>query len=58
LLIVAGSFDSDANILPFTGKSFLKTIFDKYPYLKFFGFGSGAALLAPLSDLKVEHKDT
>jgi len=57
VLIVAGSFDSDANILPFTGKS-LKTIFDKYPDLKFFGFGSGAALLAPLSGLKVDFNDT
>jgi hypothetical protein len=53
VLIVAGSFDSDADIRPFKGKS-IKPIFDKYPNLKFFGYGAGAALLAPLSGLKVE----
>jgi hypothetical protein len=57
VLIVAGSFDSDADIRPFLTKS-LKPIFDKYPDLKFFGYGAGAALLAPLSGLKVEHSDT
>ncbi len=57
MLIVAGSFDSDADIRPFQSKS-LKPIFDKYTDLKFFAYGSGAALLAPLSGLKVEHSDT
>jgi hypothetical protein len=57
VLIIAGSFDSDPDVRPFMTKS-LKPIFDKYSDLKFFGYGAGAALLAPLSGLKVEHSDT
>lgn len=57
LLVVAGSFNSDVDPSPYMGKS-LKPIFDNYPYLKFFGFGAGAALLAPLAGIKVEFSDT
>ncbi len=57
LLVVAGSFESDVDPAPYMEKS-LKTIFDSYPDLKFFGFGAGAALLAPLAGIKAEFIDT
>jgi hypothetical protein len=32
----------------------LKNIYQSYPHLKFFGFGAGAVLLAPLAGLQVD----
>jgi len=56
VLIVAGSFNSDANPRPYINKT-LQSIYESNPHIKIFGFGAGAVLLAPLTGISVEFKE-
>ena len=57
MLVVAGSFDSDLDPQQYISKS-IKSIYDNYPQMTFFGFGAGTTLLAPLTGLGVEYSET